>query len=149
LVDGDGLGVELRVTGYQFPDADVPGKRFSWHMVDGAGYAPTGRWEFRCAALTCDETPRVSEWLRDAAMGGGQPRLEFTEPNFAFRVADRSSGEVTLNIELDLEFSPPWDRRRSAGDPFILTVRIPRQDLIVAADAWDQESAPFPDGLAP
>ncbi|MEV6265868.1 hypothetical protein AB0L64_01795 [Kribbella sp. NPDC051936] len=149
LVDGDGLGLDLGVTGYQFPDAADPGKRFSWHMVEGAAFAPTGRWQFRYPALTCDETPRVSAWLRDAAIGGGQPGLAFTEPNLAFRVVGRSSGQVTLNIELDLEFSPPWERRRSAGDPFILAVSIPRQGLIVAADAWDQETAPFPDGLAP
>jgi hypothetical protein len=148
LIDGDGHGLEVRVTGYQFPDAADPGKRFSWHMVEGAGHTPRGRWQVRYPALTCDETPRVSAWLRDAAIDAGQPELSFTEPNLAFRVADRFLDQVVLSIELDLEFSPPWERRRSAGDPFSLAIRVPRQGLVAAADAWDQEAAPFPDGLA-
>jgi hypothetical protein len=147
FIDGDGHGVELHVTGYQFPDADDPRKRFSWHVVQGAGYAPTGSWQFRYPALTCDETPRVSAWLRDAARDGCPSALTFTEPNLALRVAARCSDEVVLSIELDLEFSP-WDRRQSAGDPFVLAVHIPRQTLLAAAEAWDQETAPFPDGLA-
>jgi hypothetical protein len=149
LVDADGHGLELSVTGYQFPDAADRGKRFSWHMVEGAGYAPRGRWHFRYPALTCDETPRISTWLRNAAMNVDQPELSFTEPNLAFGVVGRSADDVTLNVELDLEFSPPWQSHHSAGDPFVLTIRVPRQGLVVAADAWDQETAPFPDGLAP
>jgi hypothetical protein len=148
LVDGDGHVLEIGVTGYQFPDAADPGKRFSWHMVEGVGYAPTGHWQFGYPALTCDETPRVSAWLRGAAMSGDQPGLAFAEPNLAFRIASRFPDQVTLNIELDLEFAPPWERRRNAGDPFILAVRIYRQGLLAAADAWDQETAPYPDGLA-
>ena len=148
LVGGDGNGLEVRVTGYQFPDAADRGKRFSWHMVEGAGHTSRGRWQFRYPALTCDETPRVSAWLRDAAIDAGQPELSFTEPNLALRVADRFSDHVMLSIELDLEFLPPWERRRSAGDPFILAIRLGRQGLVAAADAWDQEAEPFPDGLA-
>lgn len=148
LIGGDGSGPEVGVTGYQFPDAADPGQRFSWHMVEGAGRTSLGRWQFRYPALTCDETSRVSAWLRDAATDAGQPELSFTEPNLAFRVADRFSDDVLLRIELDLEFSPPWDRRRSAGNPFIIAACVPRQVLVAAADAWDQEAAPFPDGLA-
>jgi hypothetical protein len=148
LIDGDGHGLEARVTGYQFPDAANPNKRFSWHMVEGVGHSPRGRWQFRYPALTCDETPRVSAWLRDASIDVGQAVLSFTEPNLGLRVADRFADHVMLRVELDLEFSPPWERRRSAGDPFILAIRVPRQGLLVAADAWDRETAPFPDGLS-
>ena len=102
LVDGDGHGLELSVTGYQFPDAADPGERFSWHMVDGAGYAP-----YRSLAVPVSgaDLRRDAAWLRAVAVDGGQPGLAFTEPNLAFQVAGRFSGQVTLNIELDLEFS--------------------------------------------
>jgi hypothetical protein len=62
-----GNSVTLTVLGYQFPDADHPAKRFSWHVVTGEATDDSGTWSFECPALTCDETPKVSRWLRDVA----------------------------------------------------------------------------------
>lgn len=146
-MDSDGCGVDVRVTGYQFPDATDPQKRFSWHMLEGEGFAPQGSWRFRYPALTCDETPHISTWLRKAATDNVAD-LSFTEPNLVLRVAGRSADRVTMAIELDLEFSPPWQRTRMAGDPHILTLQLPPHTLTAAASAWDQETALFPDGLA-
>ena len=42
LLDTKGHGLDLTVTGYQFPDATDPGQRFSWHMVEGTAYTPAG-----------------------------------------------------------------------------------------------------------
>ncbi|WP_327148583.1 WapI family immunity protein [Nocardia sp. NBC_01329] len=62
----------------------------------------------------------------------GPARLTFTEPNLSL-TATRSGGEVELAIGLDLEFSPPWDRRAAAGSPFIVTTRLPPADIATAA----------------
>jgi hypothetical protein len=145
LIGAEGFGVDLQVTGYQFPDAVDPGQRFSWHMVEGEGVARQGRWRFRYAALTCDEIPRISAWLREWAISDAQFSLSFMEPNLRFKVVDSSLDNVTLGIEFDLEFSPPWQQHSYAGDPFVLTVPVARRALATAADAWDQEWAPFPD----
>lgn len=152
LRDAMGHGVEVRVTGYQFPDADNARQRYSWHMVEGHGWAGEGDWAFRFAALTCDETPLVGRWLRDAAAPRVPEPLRFTEPTIGFAVVDRDASTVTLAVELDIEFLPPWRRPERgpvhAGDPFVITLRLSPNALLAAADEWDAEAAPFPDRLA-
>jgi hypothetical protein len=150
LIDAAGHGVDLRVTGYQFPDAESLAQRYSWHMVEGTATCPEGSWMFRYPALTCDETPYVAAWLR--AVAGGERSaatpgaLTFTEPNLALAVAGYRSGLVALEIRLDLEFSPPWQPRRTAGEPFVVRCQLTPQQLERAATEWEQEIAPYPDG---
>jgi hypothetical protein len=98
---GSADALTLRVTGYQFPDAQDLRKRYSWHTVEGQAACPRGSWRFRFPALTCDESPRISKWLREVAGDAarspvrGQPGiLEFTEPNLYFSVAGRQPGEA-------------------------------------------------------
>lgn len=140
----------IRVTGYQFPDAPDPARRFSWHMVGGQARCQEGSWQFRWQALTCDESPRVSAWLRQAAGSVTQPRdlpgpLEFLEPNLMFRALPPEGDAAQIQVSLDLEFQPPWHRRREAGDPFVLSFAIAEAQLRQAAEQWDAERVPFPD----
>src|SRR5687768_10492609 len=92
---GPDQALTLNIVGYQFPDADDPRKRFSWHMIDGAAVCPQGEWTFRWQALTCDESARLSVWLRQVAdwLDKDQSRTftvpappRFTEPNLALSV---------------------------------------------------------------
>ncbi|OLT10907.1 hypothetical protein BJF79_25415 [Actinomadura sp. CNU-125] len=142
--------MELRVTGYQFPDD--PALRYSWHMVEGSAACPDGSWTFRYAALTCDETPRVASWLRSAARAaaGGEPpaELRFLEPDLSMSVTGRPSGLVALEIGLDLEFSPPWEYRRRAGDPYVVQCTTTPRRLEEGAAQWEREIAPYPDAPA-
>jgi hypothetical protein len=153
-----GNSLSIRVTGYQFPDADDPRERYSWHMVAGEARCSRGEWSFRMAALTYDESPQVSAWLREVAGwcetrsqdGTERPTiapLSFTEPNLAFRIGDSTANALLVEVDLDLEFQPPWHRRRGAGDPFTLTVATDPDQLRRAAAEWDLERSPFPDGL--
>jgi hypothetical protein len=150
---GSADALTLRVTGYQFPGAQDLRKRYSWHMVEGQAVCPRGSWRFRFPALTCDESPRISTWLREVAGDAGrspvrgQPGiLEFTEPNLCFSVAGRQPGEAVLQVALDLEFQPPWHRPRAAGDPFCLVMHLTAEQLRSAAVEWDEEIARYPDG---
>lgn len=140
----------IRVTGYQFPDALDPARRFSWHMVGGEVRCQEGSWRFHWQALTCDESPRVSAWLRQAAGSVTQRRelpgpLQFLEPNLSFRAFPPDEDMAQIQVSLDLEFQPPWHRRRDAGDPFALSFAIDEVQLRRAAAQWDAERAPFPD----
>jgi hypothetical protein len=92
-------------------------------------------------------------WLREVAGDAGrspvrgQPGiLKFTEPNLCFSVAGRQPGEAVLQVALDLEFQPPWHRRRAAGDPFCLVMPLTAEQLRSAAVEWDEEIARYPDG---
>jgi hypothetical protein len=154
LGDSRRESLSIRVVGYQFPEAEDPRQRFSWHMVEGEAQCPEGRWTFRYAALTCDESPLVSAWLREAGAAfetrGSHPvPLTFTEPNLSFRVGRFRSDGLDLEVGLDLEFQPPWHRSRYAGDPFPLSLPTSAHQLRTAAAEWDAERAPFPDGLTP
>ena len=91
LTDTDGPnGLDVRVTGYQFPDALDLAKRSSWHMVGGEAHCQEGSWRFHWQALQCDESPRVSAWLAEVAGSITRLRalpgpLRFLEPNLTFR----------------------------------------------------------------
>jgi|GEM_PF-2489542 len=142
-VTGDSLW--LRISGYQFPDAGDPRKRYSWHMVSGEARCAEGSWDFEWQALRCDETPRLSAWLRAAASNEGLTPLTFVEPNLGFRLAGDAPVGHALEVDLDLEFLPPWNRHGEAGDPTTLRIATGSEGLRAAADAWDEERAPFPD----
>jgi hypothetical protein len=153
LKDAQGRGAEVRVTGYQFPDAADLGQRYSWHMVGGHAWTEDGEWEFRYPALTCDETPKVGGWLRAVAAGETVAPLRFTEPNLAFEVERRDGDDVLLRLGLDIEFLPPWRKPTPgnpipAGDPYLISIRLSVDRLTEAADEWDAETAAYPGGLA-
>ena len=155
LTDADGPNcLVIRVTGYQFPDALDLAKRASWHMVGGEARCQEGSWRFHWQALTCDESPRVSAWLTEVAGSVAQRRvlpgpLRFLEPNLMFRAFPQDAERVRILVSFDLEFQPPWHRRRGAEDPFALAFTVDEGQLRQAAEQWDAERAPFPDRTAP
>lgn len=153
LIDADGPNrLTIQVTGYQFPDAPDPAKRFSWHMVGGEVQCQDGSWRFHWQALTCAESPRVSAWLTDVADAVTRQRalpgpLRFLEPNLEFRAFAADEGRVQVLVSFDLEFQPPWHQRHGAADPFTLSFTAHEEHLRQAARQWDAERAPFPDRL--
>jgi hypothetical protein len=149
----NGNALEVSVVGYQFPNADDPAQRYSWHMVAGTATQGDVSWRFRWQALGCNESSRVGPWLRSVAtavtgateeVAGHPPRLAFTEPNLAFAVVGARQGSVLLRIEFDLEFHR--DRAHWwAGDPYLLDLDVTGAQLVEAADRWDEEIALYPD----
>jgi len=114
-VNGDDV-LDLSIVGYQFPDADDPQLRYSWHMIGGRAVTASEEWDFRWQALSCDESPHLAAWLREvaeaSALGRATPREGpgrtcFTEPNLAFEVEFYNHGAVVIRTELDLEFRSP------------------------------------------
>lgn len=173
LSDAAGSVFELAVTGYQFPDSTFRPVKYSWHMVKGAVSFEGESWDFHWQALACDETPMVSAWLRGAAdwidAGGAQrgapmpSPLTFTEPNLAFRLAcNRVPDRIDLEIQLRQEFrlrsrrhSPSPDEvapildelgRDELGPFDQVLITCSADELHKAADQWDAEWAPYPDG---
>lgn len=126
IASENGDAVEVRVVGYQFPDAEEA-KRHSWHMLEGKAAVADVSWHFHWQALTCDESERVAPWLRALAGGTAESsrtgliapaRLAFTEPNLAFAALDVSPGRARLRVELDVEFHR--DRAHWwAGEPYL------------------------------
>lgn len=149
----DGNYLELEVIGYQFPDAAEPGLRYSWHMLAGEARRSGISWSFRFPALTCDETPRVSGWLREVAAcldtreHTPPADLAFTEPNLRLRLRSLEGGHALVQVDLDQEFRLPTEMKR--GDPpTTLLLTVTSDELHQAAHQWDVERMPYPDGLA-
>jgi hypothetical protein len=118
----------IRVTGYQFPGAPDPARRFSWHIVGGEARCQQGSWRFCWQALTCDESPRVSAWLRQAAASVTQRReppapLQFLEPDLMFRALPPDKGTARIQVSLDLEFQPPLASAAACRRPRHLVIR--------------------------
>lgn len=67
IASENGDVLEVRVVGYQFPDAEDTAKRHSWHMLEGEAVVADVSWQFRWQALTCDESQRVAPWFRALA----------------------------------------------------------------------------------
>jgi hypothetical protein len=146
----NGNALDIRVVGYQFPDATDLARRYSWHMVQGSATVEEASWHFRWQALTCDESPRVGPWLRSLAAAtesglvDAPARLAFTEPNLAFAAMNVRPHEVLLRVELDLEFHRDRAHWR-AGQPYLLDLDVSGAQLVEAARQWDEEIALYPD----
>jgi len=150
--------LDLSIVGYQFPDADDPQKRYSWHMIQGRADTSSEAWDFRWQALTCDEPPYLATWLREvagaSALGRATPaegpgRTCFTEPNLAFEVESYLRGAVVIRAELDLEFRAPSNKlNHSLGHPSVLHISTSTAQLFAAAADWESDFLRYPDGLA-
>ena len=105
-----GYGVDIRVVGYQFPDADDRAKRCSWHIVEGTATCAEGSWSWRYPALTCDESPRLSAWLREVAdavesgpagaggTAGPMATLSFLEPNLSLTLVGWARRAALIDV---------------------------------------------------
>lgn len=150
LRDADGPDrLQIRVTGYQFPDVLDLRKRYSWHMIGGEAHCREGSWQFHWQALTSHESPQVSAWLTEVAESMTQRRalpepLRFLEPNLTFSALPQDADTVRIMVGLDLEFQPPWHQRQAAGDPFELSFVTGQEQLRQAAEQWDAERSLFP-----
>lgn len=151
-----GNAVTVAITGYQWPDCEDPVVRCAWRMVGGQATDEHGSWDFSWQALTGDEAPLVSSWLREVAdwldaSGNDTPKPKdwrsFPEPNLAFRlIADERRDETRIDIDFGAEFKPPQlGQDRRAGRPYTVSVLTDAVALRTAADDWDRERAPYPD----
>ena len=139
--------IELIIEGYQFPQATDVARRYSWHMIRGSAQTADEAWPFRFPALTCAESPQLSQWLRQVAAWTENSDTEqhpadlaFTEPNLSFAVGEHSEGGIALKIQLDLEFVSPAHRtnNRAFDNPNVLHIVTEATALLIAAADWDR-----------
>ena len=106
LVGEDGARVDLRIAGYQFPDAgpchdDERGWDMDWLLVAGSVRTAEGAsWSFLDPSLTTWEVTDLVSWLHQAAQGQ-VPVAAAIEA----ATADPAGGEAPYW----------WDRLESAG----------------------------------
>lgn len=156
LTSEDGTVVDLRVTGYQFPDLmgphDAAESAFgdaNWLLVSGRVRKANGRgWAFADPCLLVDEAQALAGWLRTAAAGrfpgyrrrDGSP-LTFLEPSLRFALRARDGDRVVVRVGFAHECGP--DPRRG-GRPATVLLRMSSSRLAQAAGEWSEEIARFP-----
>ena len=116
-------------------------------MTDGLCRTGSQSWSFSYPALICDESPQLSNWLRDVAgaagpastgtagVAGPPAAFRFLEPNLSLTVVrwTPAAETVPIDVGLDLEFAPPWRTRRTAGEPYVVSCEVSREGLLQAA----------------
>ena len=129
---------ELGATGVR-GDGDA-----NWLVIHGGIHTATGQsWTFDDPCLTTWEAREFGVWLRAAAESQAPDGvLVFIEPNLGFSIA-RVEDAVNLRVHLSLESltvaEPPEDLYA-----YNVPLGLSRQDLLIAARAWQESLAPFP-----
>jgi hypothetical protein len=99
-----GYGVDIRVVGYQFPDADDWAQRCSWHLVEGTA-GPAAALSF----LEPNLSLTLVGWARRAALIDVGLDLEFAPPwQPEARKATRTGSGVEWTESI-------FSRRRTTG----------------------------------
>jgi hypothetical protein len=70
----DGQSIELRLVGYEFPEATASADS-KWRVVAGRVDHPRGSWTFQHPSLETDDVFRLAGWL-ESVMRGNQERDE-------------------------------------------------------------------------
>ena len=158
----DGASVELRISGYQFPEYKVTIQQdwdANWLNVRGNMTQADGKtWSFDDPSLTSWEARTLGTWLHGAAAGTvaaaspsgiGEPQqlLTFTEPNLAFSLESRTGDQVRIRAYFSLESMPPWLRGQNQPDIFdyFLCLDLSAAELADAARTWTRALAEYPE----
>ncbi len=102
----DGIFLELKILGYQFPDTTDDRWDANWLTVEGSVKHPRGGWTFSDACLTTFELEQLARWFDGVSQSEPDPDLGyFTEPCIEFRYVNLP--EPTVEIRLAYECAPP------------------------------------------
>lgn len=142
LLDAAGRGLRLTVEGYELPDR-VPGPEgydhdANWLVVRLELTDRQWRTELSIPCLTTTEARELVAWLRAAADGRAQARVDFLEPVLAFRLGRQAGGTAQLRIEVE-ETTATSDLGQH------LDLVVPSTTLRAAAAAWEDHLAAFPE----
>jgi hypothetical protein len=161
------VGLSLSVTGYEFSGGGDSWDR-NWLNTEGAVRCGDRRWAFTSPCLQAHEAQRIADWLESAASdavslvddavlaqawdnsNSGRDNqhqvLTFMEPDLAFTLREKDDEFVVLRAHLAHAAADPElpDDDRMAEPPPWIQVRMSRQDLFRAAQAWRQELEPWP-----
>lgn len=162
LLGKTGESLTLDLTGYPFPDvSDLRGPG-CWHVVTGSAVVDEKPWNFCYPALTCEESARIPQWLREVAdlaargaatMGWADAHLGlvFAQPCLSLRAFPPAiaGGRFTLVVGLGHEFAPPWHTNPARRDAVTVGLDVDPSQLRVAAAEWDARLAQFPPTTSP
>ena len=151
-----GNGLQLSVTGCQFPLATDLREHGSWHLTQGRVVTPCVTWEFGWQPLPCEESRALVAWLNQVAEAVEERRLDGVRTPFPLR--PRSSGlnlrfdvakirtpaEVTVRAGLNVGSNAATRTLAGSGLPSALELETSPTQLRTAAAEWSANLARFP-----
>jgi hypothetical protein len=112
LLSTEGFGLDLDVTGYQYPELADPDDG-NWLRVVGRVEHPRGGWRFDDPCLTTSELVQLAGWFDGVANGAPDPDAgSFIEPNLAFSWT--AAPQPLIHVTLAYESAPRWLTDREA-----------------------------------
>lgn len=141
----DGESLDLRVTGYQFPQLETELYDSNWLIVEGSLTHQQDVWTFRDPCLLTYEAVELANWIEQIAKGhSSEQSLRFLEPVLWFEYTE-DSGNRTLKVHLEAESCPTWARSNVGGiGEFCIEVPSSEESLVEAVGQWRDEIARFP-----
>jgi hypothetical protein len=137
----NGMALELRVVGYQFPDDPTSEYDSNWLVIEGRVSHPRGDWSFRDPCLLTYEASQLADWLEAVAADREErPWAGFIEPNLSFEVV-AAGDERALRVSFAIEAHPPWSPRSEAA---FIEFPVEELDIAGAVKAWREQLRQFP-----
>jgi len=105
--------------------------------------AAIGEWREAGEMLNAFDAEELHNWLEAVALRRAHNRrIEFTEPDFSFRIIEESESTVVLRVYFELRGRPPSAPANSAGqDDIWIELRLDRRDIGIAAASLRSEFA--------
>ena len=132
LASDDGIILELRAVGYQFPHLHSALHDSNWLDIDLRLTRPTDTWHYTDPALLTYELREIATWLLLVVRGRTPKPLWFTEPELSLELTTTPHHRMAVRVYLSHGFRPPW----APGDPdvdFFLTVPVRRLSFLLAS----------------
>jgi hypothetical protein len=141
----DRQALELRIVGYEFPDAKIERHSSDWLVVRISVSHPRGTWTTEDPCLLTDEAARLAGWLESVGKAEFvESEIGFTEPNLEFCLITPARG-AALRVYFELELRPEWAYARGAGarDLFV-EFPVAELDLSAAVRSLRKQLECFP-----
>lgn len=130
--------VELKITGYQFPDAENDSSDSEWLKIFLDVQSNLGNWQTVDPSLMVSEFKELIQWFKDLSVNKDveYPDLYFTEPNLGFNFIKGKDGVKHIKIIFNAESKP---KSAKEGQDYFMEFQFSKEELSKVVDELDEE----------
>lgn len=130
--------VELKIIGYQFPDAKNDSSDSEWLKIFLDVQSNLGNWQTIDSSLTAPEVKELIRWFKDLSTDKEveYTELYFTEPNLEFNFIKGEDEIKNIKIIFNAESKPKFAKM---GQEYFVEFQFSNEELSEAADELDEE----------
>ena len=130
--------VELKITGYQFPDAKQDSLDSNWLNIFINVHSNLGNWQTVDPSLMASEFKELIQWFKDLSVNKGAEYhdLYFTEPNLGFDFVKSEDGIKYVKMIFSAESKP---QSAKEYQDYFIDFQFSNEELNRIADELDNE----------